>query len=150
MKSSNILLSSLLMTALFASASANAGPKFNVTFKNLGASSAPAAVFSPMTTAEIFSQANASPKPKESVRSGDSDQYTISNPISDVGSMHVRYKVGAKVCQFDMTYTVKYVLGNKIPQWTKSTTPSNGARCDLRVTYANVNTHDSDVEISIR
>nr|WP_072036824.1 hypothetical protein [Pectobacterium versatile] len=145
-----IVLSSIVATALLASAAANAGPKFNVTFKNLGSASAPAAIFSPTTTAEVFSQANASPAPMASVFAGQSNSYTISSPYNDVSSMHIRYKIGTKVCQFDMTYTVKYVLGNKIPQWTKSTTPSNGARCDLRVTSASLTTYDSDVEITMR
>ncbi|MBN3188463.1 hypothetical protein GT391_10060 [Pectobacterium brasiliense] len=150
MNTKKVLLSSIVVTALLASAAANAGPKFNVTFKNLASASTDVAIFSPTTSAEIFSQANASPTPVNVVSAKQSNSYTISSPYNDVSSMHVRYKIGTKVCQFDMTYTVKYVLGNKIPQWTKGTTPSNGARCDLRVTYANINTHDSDVEITMR
>nr|WP_240352860.1 hypothetical protein [Pectobacterium punjabense] len=145
-----ILLSSIVATALLASAAANAGPKFNVTFKNLNSAPTDTAIFSPTTSAEIFSQANASPTPLDSVLAGQSNFYTISSPYNDVSSMHVRYTIGTKVCQFDMTYTVRYGLGNKIPQWTQSTTPSNGARCDLRVTYANLFTHDSNVEITMR
>ncbi|MDC9821799.1 hypothetical protein ABRQ07_12205 [Pectobacterium polonicum] len=150
MNTKTILLSSIVATALLASAAANAGPKFNVTFKNLSSATTDTATFSPTTSAEIFSKSNASPTPKASVLAGQSNFYTISSPYNDVSSMHVRYTIGVKVCQFDMTYTVKYGLSYKIPQWTESTTPSNGARCDLRVTYANVLTHDSNVEITMR
>ncbi|MHA3540484.1 hypothetical protein ACX1G6_07215 [Yersinia enterocolitica] len=150
MKFNKAVLFAVITSTALISAAAHAGPKFNVTFKNLGAATAPDAVFSPTTTAEIMSQANSIPKPQASVPGGSSNTYTISNPVADVGAMHVRYKIGTKICQFDMQYTVKYVMGNKVPQWTKSSTPTNGARCNLTVTYANPTTYDSDVQITMR
>ncbi|MFP1757692.1 hypothetical protein [Lonsdalea quercina] len=132
------------------SGAAIAGPKFNVTFKHLGSSSSGDAVFSPTTSAEIFSKAYASPAPKETVKPGMADTYTISSPVNDVRSMHLRYKIGNKEYRFDIAYTVNIVLGNKIPKWIKNVTQGNAARCNMTVKAVNNSTYDSTVELTMR
>ena len=50
-----------------------------------------------------------------------------------------------------MTFLNKLVsVGNKIPQWTKTATPSGGAVCAATITTANPTTYEWAVEFTMK
>lgn len=152
MKKRQPLLVALAATALFAAGAAYAGPPVAVTFKNVGTSGSPAAVYSIVTSNEASTYANATPKPIASVAAGGSDTYTVQSLLSpDVNFATVRYTIGAKTCVFTTTYVNALGPGGvKIPSWNKSHNASGGAVCTSNITSINYITHAWTVEFTMK
>lgn len=128
MKTRKSLLALLTTAALSAAGAAHAGPPVTITFKHVGATGTPAAVYTIITANETSTYANASPKPDSSVSAGGSDSYQVQSLISpDANFANVRYKIGSKECVFTTTYVNMLGSGGvKIPTWNKTATPSGG------------------------
>ena len=139
----------LAITSIFTATSVLAGPPVTVTFKNLGTATA---VYKMTTNNEISTYSFASPKPAANVPAGSITTYTVTSTLStDINYAYVRYSIGAKTCEFKTTFLNKLVsVGNKIPQWTKTATPSGGAVCAATITTANPTTYEWAVEFTMK
>ncbi|ACS87782.1 hypothetical protein [Musicola paradisiaca] len=141
--------------ALFAAGAAHAGPPVTITFKNLGTSDAK---YSAVTSNEVSTNANASPKPEVSVPAKESDKYYVQNPISDdANAATVRYTIGKKTCVFATTFVNTVIPGGlitgtvtKVPKWNKSATASGGATCTATITSTNLSTYTWAVEFTMK
>ncbi|MBV4529905.1 hypothetical protein HU719_000430 [Pseudomonas sp. SWRI107] len=122
--------------ALLATGLAEAGPKVNVTFKNVGTQTA---VLKIVTSNESSTFQIASPPPLQKVDSGSFTNFDVQRVISpDVNSAQVRYTMGSKTCAFGTIYQMRVLPGGITqPQWTKTATPSGGATCTATITRMN-------------
>jgi len=138
----------LASVALSAAGIAYAGPPVTVIFKNR---SSDTATLSIERSGEIFTYANASPKPVDTVLPGGTNTYLVQGPISpDVTVAHVSYKIGSGTCEFSTSYMNTSGLWGDTPKWNKSAHPSSRARCTATVTSVNPTTHAWTVEFTIR
>lgn len=146
------LVATMAAAAFLAAGSAYAGPAVTVTFKNVGASTAAAAVYSKVTANETSTYTNASPKPSTSVEAGNSDTYVVQNPISsDSNYASVRYTIGSKVCVFNTTFVnVPGAGGSKTPTWNTTFTPSGGATCTATKTATNYTNYTWSVQFTMK
>lgn len=150
-----MVVATLAATAMCAAGAAVSGPAVTVTFKNLGTQPA---TYTPVTNNETSTFADARPKPKKSVRAGDSDSYQVQNLISpDANAAVVRYTMDGKTCVFGTTFV--YAIGGgslitggltKIPKWNKTATGIGGADCNATFTLQNPVTHEWSVEFTMR
>lgn len=145
-----LISASLALSALFASASALAGPPVTVSFKNVGTSTA--ATYTIISTNEASTYANASPKPATTVAAGQTNAYTVTSLISpDVNFANVRYKIGTKQCVFGTTFVnTLQPGGSKIPTWNKTATASGGAICTATITSVNPVTYAWTVSFTMK
>jgi hypothetical protein len=129
--------------------SALAGPPVAITVKNLD--STLAATYQIITSNEITTNANATPKPAVTIPALAQDTYSVQSTISPLANYaSLRYKLGSKTCVFYTSYTVTYVGGVAQPQWNKSATPSNGAICTATITSINVADYSWAVTFTIK
>ncbi|WP_192456261.1 hypothetical protein [Musicola keenii] len=141
--------------ALFAAGAAHAGPPVTITFKNLGTSEAK---YSPVTSNEVSTNANASPKPLTIVSPQGYSLYVVQNTISaDATAATVRYTIGKKTCVFATTFVNTVIPGGlitgtvtKVPKWNKSATASGGATCNATITSTNLSTYAWAVEFTMK
>lgn len=142
------LVSVLVASAIVGAGSAVAGPKVDVTFKNL---SSEKVVYTIVTNNEMSTSLNAKPKPRD-VESLESDVYSVQSMLSpDVNSAMVRYVSGRKSCAFGTTFVFTFGAGGfKVPQWNKHATPSGGAVCTAVITSFNAATYAWAVEFTMK
>jgi len=152
MKTRKSLLALLAAAALSSAGAAYAGPPVAITFKHVGATGTPDAVYTIITANETSTYANASPKPATPIQAGTSNSYQVQSLISpDANFANVRYKIGSKECVFTTTYVNMLVGGGvKVPSWNKTATPSGGAVCTANITSTNIATHAWSVEFTMR
>jgi hypothetical protein len=137
--------------SFFSATVAFAGPVVTVTFKNNNTTTN--ATYSKVTSNEISTYANASPKPSTTVsKLGGTDFYNVQSPLSpDVNYANVRYKIGSKQCVFGTTFVNQIQSGGiKIPKWTKTATASGGAVCTATITSTNLSTYAWTVEFVMK
>lgn len=139
----------LAATSIFAATAAIAGPPVTVTFKNQGTADA---TYTIITSNEISTYANASPKPATTVKAGINNSYTVTSLISpDVNYASLRYKIGSKECVFLTTFVNAMQPGGyKIPKWNKSATSSGGAICTATITSTNFSTYAWTVDFVMK
>ncbi|MDR1064640.1 MAG: hypothetical protein LBL48_12060 [Azoarcus sp.] len=142
-------VSALAIAAILSAPGAALAVNVQVTFENLNTSQS--AMYSPVSNGEVFTYANANPKPEDIVLSGQSDSYTVGNPITNLAtSAHVRYKIGSKQCIFHTTYTSMPSGGALIPNWTKSYEASGGASCTATITYVDASNYNWKVKFTMK
>jgi hypothetical protein len=139
---------SLALVALTLSATAQAGPPVQVTFKNMGSEPA---TYSPSGRNEMSTHTNASPAPRTIVPGGEGDGYNVVSRISpDSNYATVRYRMGRKECQFTTTFTnVPSRGGVKVPRWKESAVASGGAVCNARRLSTDYSSYGWSVEFSM-
>lgn len=132
-KTSQVLMASV---SLLIAGMVQAGPKVNVTFKNLGAEDA---ILKIVTSNESSTYQIASPKPDNTVPSTKTINFDVQRIVSlDVNAAMVRYTQGRKTCAFGTTFQMRLMPGGiKVPEWTKTATPSGGATCTANITRMN-------------
>lgn len=149
MKIRIVTLALLAAGSLTISAAAYAGPPVNITFKHLGASSAPNAEYTIISQNESLTYAYASPKPASEVEPGGLDTYTVTNTLSPTINMAaVRYRMGGKSCEFYTAYVPG--VGSMPPTWSRNARPSGGAICQANITRTNFIDHSWDIEFTMR
>ncbi|WP_268799218.1 hypothetical protein [Pseudomonas huanghezhanensis] len=125
---------------------AQAGPPVQIVFNNKGNMDA---VYD-VARSSAYSYSEAKPKPLPKVNAGAFDTYSVAGSLSpDVTTASFQYRMGSKVCKFKTSY-VKLPGRGVPPKWNKSAEASGGARCDVKVTSANVATHAWAVEFTMR
>lgn len=135
-----------VMVSLSAVSVAHAGPQVRITFRNNSDTTAAYDV----AGSSAYSYAEASPKPLPHVEPRSSDVFNVAGGLTaDVTSAIFQYRIGRKVCKFKTSY-LKTPGRGAIPKWSKSADASGGARCDVKVTYADPRTHDWAVEFTMR
>lgn len=145
-----ILCCALGLSGLAAAGVASAGPTVAVTFKNLSTTTVAKNVI--ITTNEVATNANASPKPVLTVNPLSSDTYGVTSTISpDVNYAALRYTMGTKTCVFYTAFVNTLGSGGvKIPTWSKSATPSGGAICAATITSVNIATNEWAAQFTMK
>ncbi|MCV4274081.1 hypothetical protein OH710_15665 [Pseudomonas capsici] len=149
MKLSKLLLPSLALATMAVAATAQAGPPVTVTFKNLGTA---AAEYKVVSTNESSTKLNAKTPIAPVVPAGESNTYVVQSNISPDGNFAVvRYAIGSKVCVFSTTFVNTFGAGGvKVPQWTRSATPSGGAVCTATSSVTNLSTYAWSAEFTMK
>lgn len=142
------LVSVLAVAVMVSAGSAVAGPKVDVTFKNL---SNEKVIYTIVTNNEMSTKLNAKPKPKD-VEPLESDVYSVQSMLSpDVNSAMVRYVSGKKSCAFGTTFVFTFGAGGiKVPRWNKNATAGGGAVCTAVITSFNAATYAWAVEFTMK
>lgn len=145
-----ILCCALALSGLTAAGVASAGPAVMVTFKNLSTTAEAKNVI--ITTNEVATNANASPKPALTVGRLLNNTYGVTSTISpDVNYAALRYTMGTKTCVFYTAFVNTYGSGGfKVPTWSKSATPSGGATCTATITSVNLATYEWAVQFTMK
>lgn len=126
---------------------AQAGPQVTITLKNNGNV---AAVYD-VVGSSALSYADASPKPLPKVNAGNANIYSVKGKLSpDFTTAFFQYRMGAKVCKFKTSYMKARGRSGAVPKWYKTSEPSGGARCDVRVTSTDTRSHDWSVVFTMR
>jgi hypothetical protein len=147
MKVPNSLFCGVAIMSLAAVGVAQAGPQVKITFKNNGSSDA----IYDVRGSSAYSYAEANPKPEPRVSMGESSVFYVRGAQSaDVTTVVFQYRMGAKTCKFKTSYLKLPSRGGTLPKWGKSAEPGGGARCDVRVTSADMSSHDWTVEFTMR
>lgn len=146
---SKLLGASLFFVAMSASVSAVAGPAVTITVKNLDPVNAAQNVAT--STNEISTIGWSSPKPVATIPASSQDLFKVQSTISPLANYAtLRYKIGAKECIFDTTFTTTFSGGAQLPKWNQTAIPSGGAVCTATRTSTNIATNEWAVTFTIK
>lgn len=136
-------VAALAVCSLLVAGAAQAGPTIRVTVKNLGNVQAE---YSVSGTNEALTNANANPKPTDTIDPQQSSYFEVRdqrNPA--IATAVIRYSIDGKTCVFSTFY-----MNPKIPKWTKDAQSNDGARCTAAITSVNASDHSWNTEFTIR